>query len=218
MAIHKFESVTKDAPFAGLHVEKSPEGYRLLQSFAPAYMRWMATRFANPFIASENATGLEGYWVGTTHYPQVVANDIAKLGVDQLASLKRFHPHDFTYMNKVWKVLRGELLDVQIMEELSATLGAVLGRLRMKVYPTLNPTGDQFRRDVAKAVEFQPKIVFHRDEIDQIVGHTIALPVDAQPGVTAVEPDKNLEGYAFMNLLARIGYPGVRAVVQRMRN
>jgi hypothetical protein len=134
-----------------------------------------------------------------------------------LAALKRLHPHDFGYTNRVWKVLRGELVDAGIMAELSAVLGAVLGRLRMKVYPTLNPTGDAFRREVAQEVEFQPKIVFHRDEHTQIVSHDISLPLDAQHNVSEVDPEKNPDGYVFMDLLARLGYPGVRAVVQRLR-
>jgi hypothetical protein len=122
------------------------------------------------------------------------------------------HPGNPGFVGEVWRVAKGEKFNLEILAELNACLMENLARLRVQVLPQVNKTGDEFRQSIARQVQSE-KIYYHGDDI--VSEHGIAVPkakaVLQSKAITVSDAtfttDKLRQGYAFMRLLGKAGYP-----------
>jgi len=206
--------VAKPVPYPDFFSIPAPEQKSKLQPYERAWNRWDATRRLNPFIEEQGATGFEGYFVGIGLVPEEVAQKIAEMGSQTIQGIKRLHALDPSYLRRVWRVARGETYDDRVLQELNACLMANIGRLRMQVLPQLNKEGDSFRTEVARMLQGQT--MAYQGEHGKVEEHMITVPAKSSSGrrIAVTEgtftKDQLREGYAFMKLLGRAGYPLLR--------
>lgn len=216
----KWVTVQKPVPYPGFFGTPTPSEQQRLNSdrTLKGFERWTATRYTNPFIEAQTATGFEGYFIGLGFSPEEVADQIAQLGCNVLESFRRLHPNNGSYMSTVWKVAKGEVYNQEILAELNAVLGATTARLRVNVLPQKNPHGSDYRNRIASLMEGQR--IEYKVEDEVVTSHTMKVLTGDQTSAIPVDErtfsgDALRRGYAFMQLLGRAGYPLVRLTVRR---
>lgn len=211
----------KEVPFPGwFPIPRTEEELRMLAKMDQGYLRWDATRRFNPLIEEQGTTGFEGYYIGLGMPPEDVANAIAQLGCSTIEAIKRLHRNDPSYFRRLWKVASGELFDIDVLAELNAQLLANTARLRMQVQPHTNKEGAMFRENVANMM--RGKHLEYTGEQGIVQNHVIEIPKNAdQHGAirvneqTTFPKDSLREGYRFMVLLGKSGYPLVQLAIHR---
>ena len=213
--------VDKPSPFPRFFSLPDSSEMGKLDQMNQGWNRWTATRYLNPFIKDQSATGFEGYYIGLGLEPTAVAAKIAELGSMTIRSLHMLHRNDSSYFSRLWKVAKGEIYDRKILEELNTCLLANIARLRTQILPQKNLVGDEFRNKIIDMVKGEE--VHYLGENGLVQKHEIAIPlekVSRQKNVITVDEhtfstDKLREGYAFMQLLGKAGYPLVQLAIRK---
>jgi len=209
--------VEKPAPFSGFF---GVPGWDInMRPKERHWNRWDMTRRTNPFVKEQDSTGFEGYFVGLGLPSEEVALRIAEIGCKALLSFGYFHKNEPSFLRKVWKVIKGEVYDLSILAELNACLLENMARLRMQVVPQQNAAGDEFLTNISRLVDGER--IFYRvsrdttSKVSGVTGHGIAVPITPPKeqliaisvNESTFSVDRLREGYAFMKLLGRAGYP-----------
>jgi hypothetical protein len=129
-----------------------------LKVYSKAYLRWMVTKYKNPFLA--NGTGLEGYFIGDHLTSGIqVAREIGELG---LQAMKNIAACDGKLMvRRIEKMVTNNVFDSKAMEIAQAEFAAILARLRTRLYDNHDAT--QYRETLDHTVSQLPPIHYGVD-------------------------------------------------------
>lgn len=175
-----------------------------------AYESWQAVRAAGK-------TGFEGYFVGNELSPQKVWMKIADLGRMVLSTEKQLHPEGFWHFGRV---ARGEKVDVEVLRDLDAIFGSLLGRGRALV--SKSPEGTRFRNGVrASVMPLLKSYAYYTDDGTNRLMRSYRLPkVDGKGLVSPKQPvdadPKLIDGFEFMKRIGMMGEPMLRLVLNSL--
>lgn len=205
------------------------ESEKPLEQMGQAYNRWDTTRRVNPFIRSDNATGFEGFFVGVKNgneelAPQEVAFRIAELGCKALKILKLRHKSNPGYLSKMWKLIKGEVFDMDILADLNSLLMIQIAQLRMQIVPEINKEGDYFRKEIYELLRNEKmEFLVAGEKVKYVTQHRLSVPLLKKPtqdkaiyvSHDTFTTDELREGYRFMSELGKAGYPLSRLMLTR---
>ncbi len=206
----------KPAPFAQKLPLPTTDQTKVLSVIEQGYRAWDATRRMNPY---GQVTGFEGYFIGTKvgESSEAVAFAIAEMGASTLEAIKRLHRNDPSYVRKIQKVLREETFDLRMLADLNTYLMENIARLRVQIHPRTNPAGDAFHSAVADLVKGK-KIEYLGSGL-AVEKHRIPVPAvagacsDISSIASLFSQERLAEGYSFMGILGKAGYPLARLAI-----
>ncbi|MCA9902785.1 MAG: hypothetical protein KC547_02920 [Anaerolineae bacterium] len=189
--------------------------------YDPSYLAWEDVRLKrNPFFAQ--GTGLEGYLVGKDDSPGRAMEEILAIGKNILDSIARLHRYDYSRKSRLMKTLRGEQQDPHAIEEWSAILGALLGRLRANLYSC--PEAEHFQHQTYEIVSKLPRIRYEMDgNREPIRQHYAVGYYPSQPtGFISVEPHLvkaiDQDAWHVAEEIGKFGHPLLRDFVRHRAN
>ncbi len=178
--------------------------------YEPAYLAWETVRRArNPFF--RQGTGFEGYFVGHCRSPEEALERILGTSKDILASIARYHPHDYAHRSRLMKALTEEHTDPRVMAEWSAILGATLARLRANV--RRSPQAETFQGHTYKIVSQLPSMVYvpQHYQIEQIyrIGSDDVPGPKLDVSLNSLKPSDQ-DAWLVAAFIGKFGHPLVR--------
>lgn len=176
--------------------------------------------FLGLYEAGKPATGLEKFFVFIYDDPQQMAETLGELGRDALEGFAKLHRNNYGLRSRMDKVLHGEnLTDFEAVDEWSAILGGLVGRLNAVKYqqsvpPENRNANEQFNGTARSRVDAEPLATYDFDEDTGLVRMTYILPpkVDSPfkvDGGVGVSTDRQ-KGLDLALNIARFSHPLVR--------
>lgn len=166
-------------------------------------------------------TALEGYAYGSFPSAEEAIRHIADVGVNSLESVARLHKYSYGRTAQMERILREGRLsregDVELLEELYAMFGAVLGRLRAELL--YSHAGQEYQAQTHQAVS--GVVANFRGELDRegVLTERYVLPSirrsTQQVSVTAGSfSQRELRGFDFLGQLGKMGNPFLRQAMR----
>ncbi len=180
-----------------------------------AYLAWESVRRTrNPFF--QQGTGFEGYFVGINHSPEEMLTSLLDIGHQMLASNCRLYHYNFTFQTKLMHTLNGEISDARAIHVWSASLGAVLGKLRCNIYS--NSETWRFQNETYWTVNRLP--LMHYCRKDHQVEQEYVLVTESANGFPKPELALNVlkpsdrDAGLVIQTIGCFGHPLIRAYLQ----
>lgn len=186
----------------------------LSHRFDRPYLAWESVRLVrNPFF--RQGTGFEGYWVGRVNSAEEALDTLLVIGRQTLDSQTRLYRHQHGFRRRLMRALRGERTDLNVLQEWSVTLAALLARLRAEM--RRSPQAEAFRHETYRQVEGLPPIQYFEkgDELRQI--YEIRDAEHPSAPLLWIDPNHlrstDQEAWQVMAEIGKFGHPLVREVL-----